>query len=317
MDTNKALTTQRAARAHKYVSQSKAEATRRAYETHWKDFQSHCAQYGYEVLPARWEAVVDFITLLADLGAKLSTIQVKTAAITYYHRMAGLPSPMLSPQVKETMSGIRRTIGSAQKGKAPLTLSEIKALLDVLPDDVRGIRDRAIILVGFGGAFRRSELVALNVSDVKFRDNDAVITVLRSKTDQEGIGMQKYLPVLQNKTLCPVTALKAWLRAAGITSGPLFRPIARHGNIPERHMNPQEIARLVKKYVALAGLDATVFSGHSFRAGYVTEAADHDVDLWKIKQQTGHKSNAVLERYIRNQGRGARASTRTAFGETE
>jgi integrase len=315
MCSNTSLTTERAARARRYVEAAKSENTRRAYESHINDFKDFCSERGYTAIPALSAAVVDYLTFLADIGAKLSTIQVKASAISYAHRVEKQPNPIKSVEVQETMRGIRRVVGMAQHGKAPLLLENVRLLLDQLPEGLRGDRDKAILLVGFGGAFRRSELVGVTVPDIKFERDRAVIHLRQSKTDQEGRGMTKILPVLKDKTLCPVTALKHWLSAASITEGVVFRPISRFGVVQNRIMNPQEVARIVKKYTKLAGLDPALFSGHSLRAGYVTEAADHDQPLWKIKQQTGHKSDQVLQRYIRDQGRGGIDATRSVFGD--
>ena len=309
--------TERAARARRYVEASKSENTRRSYESHMNDFKAFCAERGYAALPALPASVVDYLTFLADIGAKFSTIQVKASAISYAHRVAKQPNPIKAIEVQETMRGIRRVVGMAQQGKAPLVLDDIRRLIDQLPEGLRGDRDKAILLVGFGGAFRRSELVAITVADIKFERDRAVIHLRQSKTDQEGRGMTKILPVLNDAPgrLCPVAALKNWMAAASITEGVVFRPISRYGTVLNRIMNPQEIARITKKYCKLAGLDEALFSGHSLRAGYVTEAADHDQPLWKIKQQTGHKSDQVLQRYIRDQGRGGIDATRSVFGD--
>ncbi|MCL5998771.1 MAG: site-specific integrase [Chloroflexi bacterium] len=312
---DKALSTVRAERVHKYVEASKAEGTRRMYESHWRDFTEYCHANGFKSLPAEIGAVADYLTYLADLGAKNSTIQGKAAAISFMHRMAKLPNPVRTVEIQELLRGIRRTLGIAQKGKEPITLEQLKSLLDQLPEGIRGTRDKAMLLVGFGGAFRRSELVDIKLSDITFNKTDAIVVLRRSKTDQEGLGMRKLLPVLKDKTICPVTALQAWIREAGITEGVVFRPIGRRGNVITRGMNSQEVARLVKKYTKAAGLDVDLFSGHSLRAGYVTEAAKRDVSIWKIKQQTGHKSDQVLQRYIRDKQRGAASATRSAFGE--
>jgi integrase len=309
------LITQRASRVRKYLGNAKAAGTRRVYESHWRDFSMFCTEQGAALLPANPLVVVDYITYLADLGAKYSTIQVKVAAISHYHRAANLPSPIKSIEVQETMKGIRRTIGASQKGKSPISLDILKKLLAVLPDNLRGIRDKAILLVGFAGAFRRSELTGIKYSDIKIKPGYAEIFLGKTKTDQEGQGMIKHIPELQNKAICPVTALRTWLQAAGISDGVVFRPIGKSGNVINRFMNSQEVARLVKKYAAAAEIDPTLLSGHSLRAGFVTEAASRDQPLWKIKQQTGHRSDQVLQRYIRDQGRGAHDATKSAFGE--
>ena len=307
--------TERNERARKYVDAAKSENTRRSYESHINDFKAFCAERRYTAIPAQPGSVVDYITFLAEIGAKFSTIQVKVSALSYVHRVQKVPNPVKSVEVQETMRGIRRVLGMAQKGKNPLVLENIQLLVDQLPEGIRGERDKALLLVGFGGAFRRSELINITVRDIQFERDRAIIHINQSKTDQEGRGMTKVLPILKRKDLCPVTALKTWLREAGISDGVIFRPISRKGTVLNRIMNSQEVARIIKKYAKLAGLDATLFSGHSLRAGYVTEAADHDQPLWKIKQQTGHKSDLVLQRYIRDQGRGSLDATKSVFGD--
>jgi site-specific recombinase XerD len=314
MDPNKALETPRN-RIQKYVDASKAENTRRSYQTHLKDFREFCASRGYKALPATVMAVIDYLTLLADAGAKYSTIQVKVAAVSYAHRMAKLDNPTKAVEVQETLRGIRRTIDSTQHGKEPITLTEVRKLMGVLDPDMRGIRDRALLLIGFAGAFRRSELVGLAVADVTFHKDKATIKLQHSKTDQEGIGMTKIIPLVKDKSICPVTALKAWLAIANITEGAIFRPIDRWGNMGNYAMTDKEVARIVKKYVQLAELDPDHFSGHSLRAGYITEAAERNVPIWKIKKQTGHKSDATVQRYIRDKNHAAEDATKAVFGE--
>lgn len=302
-------------RTRKYVEASKAENTRRSYATHLRDFKEFCAERSYSSLPAPAAAVVDYLTYLADIGARFSTIQVKASAISYAHRKNALINPIKTIEVQEAMRGIRRVLGLSQHGKEPLLLADLRRVIAELPEGIRGDRDKAVLLVGFGGAFRRSELVGLSVSDIRFERDRAVIHLRQSKTDQEGHGMTKILPELKDKSLCPVTSLKHWLRSAAIKDGVIFRPITRHGVVQNRIMNPQEIARIIKKYAKLAGLDYKALAGHSLRAGYVTEAAEHDQPLWKIKQQTGHKSDQVLQRYIRDQGRGGIDATRSVFDD--
>lgn len=314
-DTTSTSLTTSGQRVRRYIEAAKATSTQRAYRTHWKDFQGFCADRGYKSLPASPVAVADYMTFLADIGAKMSTIQVKAAAISYAHRTAGVDNPVRAVAVQETLRGIRRVLGTSQHGKDPLALNELRELMNTLPDNIRGIRDKALLLIGFAGAFRRSELVELNVTDIVFEPKQIRVTIRRSKTDQEGSGMIKVIPVLHDKSLCPVTALREWISAASITDGPIFRPIDRWGNIHKRNIQAQEVARIIKKYAPSAKLDMSHFAGHSLRAGYVTEAADHDVPLWKIKQQTGHKSDTTVQRYIRNRGRGALDATRAVFGE--
>jgi integrase len=313
--TNRALSTQRAERIRKYVTNAKSVRTQKEYKRHWEDFAGYCQEHGYESLPASPAAVADFLTYVADAGAKVSTIHVKAAAISYMHDAAHLDNPMRTIEVKETLRGIRRTLGTAQKGKEPVTLEQLRTIVQSLPVDLRGTRDKAIVLIGWAGAFRRSELVALELFDIKFERDQATITVRRSKTDQEGRGMKKIIPMLKDKLICPVQALRDWLNEGDITSGAIFRPIDRWGHVANRALKPQEVARTVKRCAKLAELDPEQLSGHSLRAGYVTEAAGHDVPTWQIREQTGHKNDQVLQRYIRDQGRGAKRATKAAFGE--
>ncbi|HEY3290876.1 MAG TPA: tyrosine-type recombinase/integrase [Anaerolineae bacterium] len=315
MQTSIRAKAEQQSRTRKYVEASKAENTRRSYASHLRDFKDFCTERGYSALPAPAEAVVDYLTYLADIGAKYSTIQLKASAISYAHRKRTLSNPIKTIEVQEAMRGIRRVLGLAQHGKEPLLLADLRRVIAELPEGIRGDRDKAILLVGFGGAFRRSELVGLSVADVRFERDRATIHLRQSKTDQEGHGMTKILPELKDKSVCPVTALKHWLHTAGIKDGVIFRPITRFGIVQNRIMNPQEVARIIKKYATLAGMDYKVLAGHSLRAGYVTEAVDHDQPLWKIKQQTGHKSDVVLQRYIRDQGRGGIDATRSVFDD--
>ena len=198
------------------------------------------------------------------------------------------------------MKALRRKLGRAQRQAAPAVTEVIRLMLDQLGKGPHATRDRALLLLGFAGALRRSELVALDLADVVFTAAGAVITLHRSKTDQEGAGTTKGIPLGSKPDTCPVRALKAWLDAASVSSGPIFRPIDRHGNIKPSRLNSASVARIVKRAAAAAGLDADTFSGHSLRAGLATAAAAAGVGERSIQKQTGHKSRAMLDRYIRD-----------------
>lgn len=301
-------------RVGRFVNASKAANTRRTYASAWASFAAFCARHGYQPLPASPEAVIDFITDLADAGAKAATIQVGLAAIGFAHDSAEATNPAKSPKVRATAAGIRRTIGTAQQRKAPVTLADLKAVIAGLPDDLRGKRDKAILLIGWAGAFRRSELVGLEVGDVRFDAAKATITLRRSKTDQEGQGIVKVIPAMDDKSLCPVQALRDWLDAAEIQSGVIFRSIDRWGRV-HGAMDGREIARIVKRAVERAGMDSRQFGGHSLRAGFVTQAATVGVPEWQIQETTGHRSTQVLRRYIRDAGAGQVDAIRRAFGQ--
>lgn len=198
------------------------------------------------------------------------------------------------------MSGIRRTLGRAQTQKAPATLEPLRARLDTLGAGPAGLRDRALLLIGFAGAFRRSELVALDIGDLQFTLAGVVITVRRSKTDQEGRGTSKGIPMGLFVATCPVRALRAWIEAAELVSGALFRPIDRHGNIKAQRLTAHAVARIVKRAAGAARLEVEHFSGHSLRVGLATAAAAVGAGDRSIQKQTGHKSRAMLDHYIRS-----------------
>ncbi len=303
------------ARAYQYAAQSKSDNTIRAYKAAWREFESFALQRGESSLPASPSLVIDYLTELADRGAKVSTIQVKLAAIASAHRTAKQPDPTHDEDVKMVMGGIRRALHVAPSKKAPVTLEELRPMINALPDSLAGKRDRAILLVGFAGAFRRSELVDVDVSDIRLGDNKLTITVKRSKTDQEGKGLIKVVPALKDKTICPVEALRQWLDAGEIKSGAIFRQIDQWGHMRDERLTPQSVALIVKAAAIRAGLEPRQFAGHSLRSGFITEAAGAGVEDRDIASQTGHKSMSVLHGYIQDAGRGAMSAVRAAMGD--
>lgn len=302
-------------RARKYARASKAANTIRAYRAALQDFTDFCHSHGVAALPAEPGTVIAYLTF-ADQQT-VSTLQVKLAAIAEAHRLAHLPDPTVDADVKTVMDGIRRTLKTRPHKKAPLLRADLKTIMAALPDTLRGQRDRAIILVGFTGAFRRSELVALKLADLDFAADHLTITVRQSKTDQLGAGLIKTLSVMHDTTLCPVTALKRWLAESGITSGAVFRKVDRWEHVSRWQLSEQSIALIVKQAVKLAGLNPAQFAGHSLRSGFITEAANAGVEDRDIAAQTGHKSMAILHGYIQDAGRGASSAARAALGEQE
>jgi integrase len=242
--------------------------------------------------------VAAYISACADHGdLKAGSIQRRVSAIAAFHTVAGFNSPAASPEVKLTLAGIRRTLGTAQQGKAPILTADVAAMLAHLPDRLIGVRDRALLLIGFAGAFRRSELVALDTGDIEFREDGVKVTIRKSKTDQEGAG--QVIGIARGSKLCPVRAIEEWTAAAGITGGAIFRHVDRHGRLLER-MSPEAVALVVKRYAAVAGLDPAKYAGHSLRAGLVTQAAINGVQELAIMKQTRHKSSEMLRKYVRD-----------------
>lgn len=301
-------------KATKYAERSRAPSTDKAYRAAWADFEEFCQEYRAVALPAQPSSVAAYITHLAD-GQKVATIQLKLAAIAAAHRRAGHPNPGDDERVKTIMAGIRRTLGTAPDKKAPVRLDQLRKMIESLPDGLAGVRDKAIILAGWAGAFRRSELVGLNVSDLRFAPDKMSLRVRRSKTDPEGQGKTKTIPVLDDSQICPVRALRAWLKAASIGEGPLFRAIDRWGHVRQSRLSDKAVALIVKAAAERAGLDPDLFAGHSLRSGFVTAATSGRAESRDIMQQTGHTSETTMRGYIQDAGLGAMAAVRAAFGE--
>lgn len=290
-----------AEQAHEYLQQAKAPQTLKAYRSDWNDFTSWCSTFGREALPASPETVVLYITyLIKEQERKTSTVQRRISAISQAHQAAGYESPTRSSTVRSVWAGIRRAKGTAQQGKAPAVVDDIRAMVGTLPDTLIGLRDRALLLVGFAGAFRRSELVGLNVEDTEFTRDGLVVHLRRSKTDQEGQGRKIGIPYGSRTETCPVRAVEEWLRVSGIESGALFRSVNRHAQLQEGRLSDKAVALVVKKRAEVAGLDPTRYAGHSLRAGLATSAAMAGVSERSIMDQTGHKSVGMVRRYIRD-----------------
>ena len=286
-------------RARAYAEHSTAENTKRAYTADWQHFTTWCAGAGLASLPAKPGTLAAYLAQLADSGYAVATIERRLSSISKAHRLAGEPNPAKTEQAHLVMKGIRRALGSAQTQKAPIVTDVLRVMLGTLDTSRAGLRDRALLLVGFAGAFRRSELVSLTVADLAFNPQGLVITLRRSKTDQQGEGTQRALPYGLSPATCPVRAVRAWLDAAELVSGPLWRPIDRHGNIGPAALTSHAVARLIKRCAAAAGLEPADFSGHSLRAGLATAAAAAGVSERSIMAQTGHKSERMVRRYIR------------------
>lgn len=281
-----------------YIENAKSAATRRAYQSDWKHFTLWCAVNGLHDLPAAPETVCLYVSALAR-SCKVATITRRLAAISVAHQAAREETPTRSTAVRLTMQGIRRVNGTAQTQKAPATIDVLRSMVAQLEPGVAGVRDRAILLLGFAGAFRRSELAGLDAADLAFNDHGIEVLLRRSKTDQEGAGVKVAIPYGSRLDTCPVRSVRAWIDAAGLERGPLFVGVNRHGQLQGR-LSGHAVAAIVKRYAALAGLDADLFGGHSLRAGLVTAAAIAGVQERVIQKQSRHKSVTILRRYIRD-----------------
>jgi site-specific recombinase XerD len=282
-----------------FIRASKAENTLRGYQSDWRDFCSWCESHGLCPLPANPEAVAAYIAECAG-RLKVGSVQRRLNAIAEAHKAMGLESPTHSPMVANTMKGIRRTKGTAPAQKKPTLTDDIRAMVDGTAAGVIGSRDRALILLGFAGAFRRSELVGLNVEDCVFSKDGLTIALRQSKTNQQGAGRKIGIPYGSNPETCPVRTIQAWIEQAGIGAGPLFRSINRHGQVQAGQLSGIDVARVVKKLAVRAGLDAAKYAGHSLRAGHATSAAIAGASERSIMNQTGHRSVQMVRRYIRD-----------------
>jgi site-specific recombinase XerD len=286
------------AAAAEYAHAEKAVATRRAYRTDFRIFRVWCDSRGVMALPADASAVAAFLAHEATRNVRPSTIGRRLAAIRYAHKLAGFPLPTDDERVRATLRGIRRTLGPAAVKKTPATAERVIAMAPLPGARLSSLRDRALLLLGFAGAFRRSELVALNFEDIEETAEGLRVTIRHSKTDQEGRGAVIAIP--RGRLACPVEALKAWFQAALIASGPIFRPIAKGERLLGSRLTDRSVAKIVKAHAARAGLDPAQFAGHSLRSGFLTSAAAHGASIFKMADQSRHKSMDTLRGYVRD-----------------
>lgn len=275
-----------------YLAANQSKNTQIAYQND----VDHFLRCGGKI-PATPEMIASYLALYAQT-LSVATLNRRVVAIGRAHTAKGLVSPTKSALVTATLQGIRRVKGSAQRQAAPLLKSDMMKIVQKLRG-MRGIRDKALLLMGFAGAFRRSEIVALQVHDVHFVPEGVVIHIRRSKTDQNGHGRNVAIPYVKGRH-CPVRALKAWLSKSGIVTGPLFRRFNRCEHILDYGLSAQTVSLIIKQRVADIGLNPKLYSGHSLRVGLVTSAAQAGASSWKIRQQTAHKSDLMMQRYIRD-----------------
>ena len=281
-----------------YSAAAQSNATTRSYDADIRHFKQHGG-----TIPATAAMVAEYLANFAGPLA-VATLQHRLIAIHRAHADVGLQSPIMDHRVKRTMQGIRRTMGTKQRRVAALVKDDLLEMMVHIDQQLpmRAARDKALLLIGFAGAFRRSELVALRFEDITPYDNGLELLIRRSKTDQEGAGRTVFIPHARGNR-CPVKALRYWLELASIKAGPLFRPVSRHDQIVgSKALTPQSVALVVKSSVRLMSGDeaAKKVAGHSLRAGYCTEATIVGMQPYQIREQTGHKSDVTLARYIRS-----------------
>ena len=285
------------------LQNSKANNTVRAYKSDFNDFELFCAQNGFKSLPSEPKIVSLYLTYLSTKDAKMSTLKRRLVSIGVIHRLKGYYLDSKHPSIIENIMGIKRRKGSIQKRKKPLLINNLKKLIDVIDQennqDIKKLRDRSIILIGFSGGFRRNEIVSLDYNDLDFVEEGLKVQIRRSKTDQFGEGSVKALPYFDSSKYCPVISLKNWIEISKIESGPLFRRFVKGSKLSEKRLTDQTVALLIKEYLKLAGIDSKNYSGHSLRSGFATSAAESGAEERNIMAMTGHKSTEMVRRYIK------------------
>jgi len=286
------------------LQSSKANNTVRAYKSDFKDFELFCVQNRFKIIPTEPKIVSLYLTHLSTKGAKISTLKRRLVSIGVIHKLKGHYLDTKHPAIIENIMGIKRRKGSIQKGKKPLLISNLKVIIDVIDqqkkEKIKKLRDRSMILIGFSGGFRRSEIVSLDYDDLDFVPEGLKINIRRSKTDQFGEGSIKALPYFDNAQYCPVISLKNWIDISKINSGSLFRRFAKGSKLTENRLTDQTVALLIKEYLKLAGIENKNYSGHSLRSGFATAAADSGAEERSIMAMTGHKSTEMVRRYIKD-----------------
>ena len=270
------------------LKHSKAQNTLRAYQADFKDFKLFCIKNGLVPLPTEPKILSIYLTHLSSF-CKFSTLKRRLASIKVIHKIKGHYLDTKHPIITENLLGIKRVFGVKQKSKKPLLINDLKLIINQINEEkneIKKLKNKSLILIGFAGGFRRSELVSIEYDDLDFVTEGVKIFIKRSKTDQMGEGMTKAIPYFENSSYCPVIALKKWLEIAGIKSGKVF------------NISDKSVALIIKKYALLAGLDYTKYAGHSLRSGFATSTAEMGADERSIMIMTGHKTTQMVRRYI-------------------
>jgi len=285
------------------LKNSKSVNTIRAYKSDFKDFGVFCSKNAFKTLPTQPKIVSLYLTHLGIKDAKMSTLRRRLVAIGMIHKLKGHYLDTKHPAIIENLMGISRKKGNYQRGKKPIVINQLRSIVNAIDEDkigeIKKIRDKTIILIGFGGGFRRAELISIDYEDLEFVPEGVKIIVRRSKTDQFGEGMIKGLPYFSNQTYCPVIHLKKWLDLSNIKSGPIFRRFNKGFNLSNNRLTDQTVALLIKNYLNLAGIENKNYSAHSLRSGFATATAESGADERSIMAMTGHKTTQMVRRYIK------------------
>lgn len=294
------------------IAAATSDSTKRAYRSDWSDFADYCQLEKVSALPAEPLTVSMYLEAIAG-SHKISTLKRRIVAIAAAHQASGYETPTQSMLVRKTMQGIRRTHGAEVAKKHAITIPELHAMIQATPDDLRGLRDRAILTFHFAGAFRRSEVCNLTVDRVKFSVGEMSVRLGKTKTDQEGQGMTKVLSSSELRAIDPVYNLRTWLDAAGIKEGALFRRVDRHNVVGKHKLTGESIAQVWKAAAKRAGLNAKEIAGHSARRGFITAAYNSELAEADIMQHTGHKSPTVMRGYREDSGVASRKVSRVVL----
>jgi site-specific recombinase XerD len=285
------------------LQNSKANNTIRAYKSDFNDFALFCAQNGFKSLPSEPKIVSLYLTYLSTKNIKMSTLKRRLVSIGVIHKLKGHYLDTKHPSIIENIMGIKRRKGSIQKGKKPLSINNLKKIINVIDkekiEEIKKTRNKSILLIGFSGGFRRNEIVSLDYEDLDFVQEGLRISLKRSKTDQFGEGSVKGLPYFNNSEYCPVISARKWIEISKINSGPLFRRFTKGSKLSDKRLSDQTVALIIKEYLQLAGIDNRNYSGHSLRSGFATSAAEAGVEERNIMSMTGHKSSEMVRRYIK------------------
>ena len=282
---------------------SKADNTLRAYKSDFKDFGVFCAKHGFSSMPTEPKVVSLYLTHLSA-NSKISTLRRRLVSIGIVHKLKGHYLDTKHPIIIENLMGIKRKKGSVQIGKKPILINHLKQIINTIDEQkiekIKKLRNKTLILLGFGGGFRRAELISIDKEDLDFVDEGVKITLRRSKTDQFGEGLIKGLPYFTNEKYCPVTNLKNWLILSKIKTGPIFRRFKKGTILTKHRLTDQSVVLIIKDCLKIAGIENKNFSGHSLRSGFATVAAASGADERSIMAMTGHKTTQMVRRYIKD-----------------